>query len=193
MKIAANTVAAIDYTLTNAQGEVLDSSKGLPPLEYLHGASNIIPGLERELLGLSAGDEKQVAVSPAEGYGEHDPRLVVTVPRSRFETDDTIEVGMRFHAQTPDGLRVMAIKAVDGDTVTLDGNHELAGVPLHFAVKVVSVREASAEEISHGHPHHEHDGGCCGGHGHEHGEGGHCGHHGHGHDEGHEHCGHHHH
>lgn len=187
MKIAANTVAAFDYTLTNAQGEVLDSSRGMPPLEYLHGASNIIPGLERALEGLQAGDEKQVVVPPGEGYGERDPRLVVTVPRARFETDDRIEVGMRFHAQTPEGVRVMTVTGVGVGEVTLDGNHPMAGEVLHFSVKVATVREATAEELSHGHPHQE--GGCCGG-----GCGGHGhAHHDHaesccGHDHGHDHA-----
>ncbi|MDR2862991.1 MAG: peptidylprolyl isomerase [Puniceicoccales bacterium] len=194
MKIAANTVAAFDYTLTNAKGEVLDSSQEAQPLEYLHGAGNIITGLESALEGLSAGDEKQVVLQPADAYGEHEPSLVVSVPRSRFETGDTIEIGMRFHAQTPEGIRVVAVRAINGDTVTLDGNHPLSGEVLHFSVKVVSVREATPDEISHGHPHHE----CGCGHDHhehhEHHEHGECGHHHHDHHDHHEHgeCGHHH-
>ncbi|MDR2981652.1 MAG: peptidylprolyl isomerase [Puniceicoccales bacterium] len=186
MKIAANTVAAFEYTLTNAKGDVLDSSNGMPPLEYLHGANNIIPGLERELEGLVAGDEKKVVVEPAAGYGERDERLIAAVPRDRFETDDMIEVGMKFHAQTPEGVRVMTVIAVADDTVTLDGNHPMAGETLYFQVRVAAVREATQEELNHGHPHRE--GGCCGGHGHgecdghHHGDGecdgkGSCGHH----------------
>lgn len=176
MRIAANTVAAFDYTLSNAQGEELDTSRGAEPLEYLHGAGNIIPGLERELEGLRTGEEKSVVVQPADGYGLRDARLLVSVPRERFETDDTIEVGMRFHAETPEGVRVMTVTAVTPENVTLDGNHPLAGEVLHFSVRIAAVREASSHEISHGHPHRE--GGCCGGGG----CGGH-GHHHHHHDE----------
>jgi FKBP-type peptidyl-prolyl cis-trans isomerase SlyD len=190
MKISANTVAAIEYTLPNPQGEVLDASEKNDPLEYLHGASNIISGLERELEGLAAGDSKNVTVAPADGYGERDPKLTLQVPRDRFGDSTDIETGMKFHAQLSDGQpHVVTIVAVNGDTVTLDANHELAGVELHFAVKVVSVRQATDEEISHGHPHHEHH--CCGGHGHHHHGDGEHDHHGHDHGDGC--CGHHHH
>ena len=174
MKIAVNTIAAIDYTLTDAQGKVLDSSNGQAPLEYLHGAQNIIPGLEHALTGLTTGEERKITVAPADGYGERDSKLLVTVSRQRFETDDTVEVGMRFHAQTQDGIRIMTVVNIAGDDVTLDGNHELAGQTLHFAVKVISVRDATAEEIAHGHPHRK--GGCCGQHGHHHSGHGHCSH-----------------
>lgn len=174
MKIARNTVAAIHYTLTNSKGDILDSSEGSPPLEYLHGAQNIIPGLERALEGLVAGDTRKVVVAPADGYGEHDPQWVVTVPRSRFPEGEEILPGMKFRAQVADELRVMTISAVNEDNVTMDGNHELAGEELHFAVEVASVRDATSEELSHGQPHHKHA--CCGKHGHGHG---HCGgHHG---------------
>jgi FKBP-type peptidyl-prolyl cis-trans isomerase SlyD len=190
MKIAPNTVAAIEYTLTNAAGEVLDSSKGLPPLEYLHGAENIVPGLERELEGLQAGDTKRVAVAAKDAYGELDPELVVSVPRTHFAEEDAVAAGMKFHAQMSDGVRVVRVIEVKADTVTLDGNHELAGVDLFFDVAVVSVREAKKEELRHGHPHHA--GGCCGGHGHDDDEGHGHGHHHH-HDDDHEcGCGHHH-
>lgn len=167
MKIAENTVVAVEYTLKNAEGEVLDSSEGMPPLEYLHGRGNIIPGLENALEGLGAGEERQVVVAPAEGYGEYNPALVAKVPRDHFHAVETIEPGMKFHAEMSDGLRVMTVKAVGEDTVTMDGNHDLAGVPLHFSVKIVSVREASDEEIQHGRPHHE-DGCGCGHHHHHH-------------------------
>ena len=161
MKIANNTVAAIDYTLTNAKGEVIDSSEGMEPLSYLHGAQNIIPGLERELDGLVVGDEKSVVVQPADGYGVHDENLIVTVSRERIEAEAQVEVGMRFHAQTPAGIRVMRVVKVEDDTVTFDGNHELAGETLHFKVKVIAVREAKPNEVENGHPHAE--GGCgCG-------------------------------
>ena len=153
MKIANNTVAAIEYTLTNAKGEVLDSSVGFEPLKYLHGAQNIIPGLERELEGLAAGDEKTVVVQPEDGYGLPDERLIVKVPRDRIEAEANVTVGMKFHAETPAGVRVMRVIKVEGDEITFDGNHELAGEVLTFKVKVDSVREAKPTEIEHGHPH----------------------------------------
>jgi FKBP-type peptidyl-prolyl cis-trans isomerase SlyD len=155
MKIANNTVAAIEYTLTNTKGEVLDSSVGFEPLKYLHGASNIIPGLERELEGLSAGDEKSVTVKPEDGYGVADATLIVKAPRERIEAEANVTVGMKFHAETPAGVRVMRVVAIEGEEVTFDGNHELAGETLHFKVKVESVREAKPTEIEHGHPHQE--------------------------------------
>ena len=166
MKIANNTVAAIEYTLTNTKGEVIDSSVGFEPLKYLHGAQNIIPGLERELEGLTVGDEKSVTVKPEDGYGLKDERLVVKVPRSRIEAEAQVAVGMKFHAETPAGVRVMRVIAVEGEEVTFDGNHELAGETLHFKVKVESVREAKQNEIDHGHPHQETSCGTgCGCHG----------------------------
>jgi len=174
MKIALNTVAAFDYTLTNAAGDELDASPEGAPLEYLHGARNIIPGLERALEGLAAGDARKVVVAPADGYGEYDKRLLARVPRDRFPDGAAIEPGMKFHAQTQDGLRVMTVRDVTGDDVVLDANHELAGETLHFDVKVASVRAATPEEIEHGHPCRKgvH---CCGGHGRGHGHGGgHC-------------------
>lgn len=155
MKIANNTVASIDYTLTDAAGTVIDSSEGFEPLKYLHGAQNIIPGLERELEGLSVGDEKNVVVKPEDGYGVADERLVVTVPKDRLETGADVQVGMKFHAETPAGVRVMRVVKVEGDNVTFDGNHELAGATLYFKVKVADVRDARPTEIEHGHPHQE--------------------------------------
>ncbi|MDR1816775.1 MAG: peptidylprolyl isomerase [Puniceicoccales bacterium] len=175
MKIAPKTVVAIDYTLTDPKGDVLDSSLGREPLEYLHGAANIIPGLERALEGLAAGDAKIVVVAPADGYGVRDPKLVVEVPRDRFPAEAAVEPGMKFHAQLSDGqMHVVTVGAVKDDSVVLDANHELAGVELRFDVKVRGVRAATEEEVAHGHPHHGHQ--CCGGHGHGHG---HCGDHGH--------------
>ena len=166
MKITKDTVVAIDYTLTNTKGEVIDSSVGFEPLKYLHGAQNIIPGLERELEGLVAGDEKSVTVQPEDGYGVRDERLIVSVPRSNIEAQAQVEVGMRFHAETPAGIRVMRVVKVEGETVTFDDNHELAGEVLKFQVKVASVRAAKQNEIDHGHPHQETSCGTgCGCHG----------------------------
>ena len=161
MQIADNTVVAIDYTLTDDGGTVIDKSEG-GGFAYLHGANNIIPGLEKALIGKGAGDELQVAISPQEAYGVRDEGLVQVVSRSMFPEPDQINVGSQFHGQSPDGgTIVVTVVEVEDDNVTIDGNHPLAGVNLNFDVKVVSVREATAEELEHGHVHgpggHDHD------------------------------------
>ncbi len=154
LTIGDDVVVTIHYTLTDDDGNVIDSSEGAEPLPYLHGASNIIPGLEQALLGKSEGDSLEVRVDPAEGYGEIIPELVQVVDRAAFQGVDFIEPGMNFEAQTPDGqTRNIVVKDVSDDQVTVDGNHPLAGVALNFAVNVVSVRPATAEELSHGHVH----------------------------------------
>jgi FKBP-type peptidyl-prolyl cis-trans isomerase SlyD len=153
MQIANNVVAHIEYTLTDDQGTVIDSSVGGEPLAYLHGAGNIIPGLEDALEGKTVGDSFKVSIAPAEGYGEKSDALLQVVPKEMFQGVDQIEVGMQFHAQTDHGMQVITVAAVDGDNVTVDGNHPLAGQTLHFDVKVVEVRAASEEELEHGHVH----------------------------------------
>ncbi|MEH6564106.1 MAG: peptidylprolyl isomerase [Halopseudomonas sp.] len=156
MQIAANKAVSIDYTLTNAEGEVLDSSNGGAPLVYLHGAGNIIPGLEKALEGKQAGDAVNVTVEPAEAYGEFNAELIAVLGRNMFEGVDELEVGMQFHASGPDGsMQIVTIKALEGDEVTVDGNHPLAGEQLTFDVKVVDVREATEDEMAHGHIHGE--------------------------------------
>ena len=153
MQIADKTVVSIHYTLTNADGETLDSSVGQDPLVYLHGSNNIIAGLEAALLGKSAGDSLQVGVEPGDGYGELRDELVQEVDRSAFQGVDEIDVGMQFMAQTPWGEQPVTVVKVEGDNITLDGNHPLAGQVLNFDVEVVEIREASAEELDHGHVH----------------------------------------
>ncbi len=155
MQIAQNSVVAFHYTLTNDAGEVLDSSEGREPLTYLHGAGNIIPGLEKELEGRQAGDSLSAVVSPDEGYGEKQEQLVQEVPRDAFQGVEGIEPGMQFQAQTQGGPLMVTVTKVEGDTVTVDGNHPLAGQTLNFAVEIASVREASEEEVEHGHVHGE--------------------------------------
>ncbi len=156
MQIAAQKAVTIDYTLTNDAGEVIDSSAGGAPLVYLHGAHNIIPGLERALEGKQAGDRVQVAVEPEDAYGEYSAELVATLNRSMFEGVDELEVGMQFHASAPNGgMQIVTIRELEGDDVIVDGNHPLAGQRLNFDVTVVSVREAAPEEIAHGHIHGE--------------------------------------
>ncbi|HKM36137.1 MAG TPA: peptidylprolyl isomerase [Thiopseudomonas sp.] len=156
MLIANQHVVAIDYTLSNDAGEVIDSSAGAEPLVYLHGASNIIAGLENALVGKTVGDELEVSIEPEDAYGEYSAELITNLGREMFEGVEELEVGMQFHASAPDGgMQVVTIRDIDGDQVTIDGNHPLAGQQLNFKVKVISVRAASAEEIEHGHVHGE--------------------------------------
>jgi FKBP-type peptidyl-prolyl cis-trans isomerase SlyD len=153
MQAGENTVVLIHYTLTSDAGETLDSSEGREPLGYLHGFGNIIPGLENALAGKKAGDKLSVSIKAEEAYGVRDDALVQVVPRSAFGGAPDLEVGMQFQAQTPQGVRVVTIVDVEGDDITLDGNHPLAGETLHFAVEVTEVRAATEEELSHGHVH----------------------------------------
>ena len=154
MKICDHAAVAMHYTLTNAEGEVLDSSEGQDPLTYLHGTGGVIPGLEAALLDKAEGDQFTAVIEPNEAYGVVDPSLVQVVPRSAFAGVDSIEAGMRFTASDEQGQQQsVAIAAVNGDEITVDGNHPLAGETLHFEVEVVSVRTATEEEISHGHVH----------------------------------------
>jgi FKBP-type peptidyl-prolyl cis-trans isomerase SlyD len=160
VKIAKNAVAALEYTLKNDGGEVLDTSEGRGPLTYLHGAENLIPGLEAELEGKGAGDELSVRIAPADAYGERDEEMKQTVKRDVMPEDAQIEVGMQLQAESEGGVHIVTVIGVEGDDIHLDGNHPLAGVALNFDVKVVEVREATAEELEHGHVHgeggHEH-------------------------------------
>ncbi|POY35036.1 peptidylprolyl isomerase [Solitalea longa] len=146
-------VVSISYTLTNDNNEVLDQSQPNQPLEYLHGSYNIIPGLEKELEGLQVGDAKKVTVAPAEGYGELNNELIFDAQRQNFPPDADLEVGMQFQAQGEAGPMVIRIVNIEGDKVTVDGNHPLAGETLHFDVKVEALRDASKEEVDHGHVH----------------------------------------
>ncbi|MEZ5536115.1 MAG: peptidylprolyl isomerase [Thiolinea sp.] len=165
MQIAQNSVASLSYVLTDTKGEVLDEATTEAPFVYLHGANNIIAGLEKALTGKSANDTLEVIIPPAEAYGEHDERLTQQVPREMFGDIDEAQLvpGVQFNAQTNTGHQVITIAKVEGDTITIDGNHPLAGEALHFDVTVLDVREATAEELQHGHAHAPH--GDCG---HEH-------------------------
>lgn len=167
MNIAQNTIAAIDYVLTSGDGEELDSSAGQEPLVYLHGAGHLIPGLEAQLAGKAVGDTFQAVIPPAEAYGERDDQMVQDVPRGDFPDGMELEIGMTLQAQSPAGVQVVTVVGLEDDKVTLDGNHPLAGVTLHFDVTVRDVRAATAEEIAqaqeHHHSHHHGEGSCGGG------------------------------
>lgn len=154
MKIQDNAVVSIHYTLTNESGDLLDSSSGKDPLKYLHGAGNIIPGLENELVDCKVGDTKQVTVQPKDGYGETDEGLLKKLPRDAFTGIEKVEEGMEFQARGDDGqAQYVVVAKVEEDGITVDANHPLAGQILNFDVSVEEVREATQEELDHGHVH----------------------------------------
>ena len=153
MKIVKNTVVVIDYTLKNNAGEVIDASEDGEPLHYLHGAQNIIVGLENELEGKMAGDNLEVEIKSDLAYGPRVEALQQEVPKDAFGEIGEIQVGMRFQAETEQGPVPVIVKEVTDSTVTVDGNHPLAGQDLYFNVTVKEVREATKEEIDHGHLH----------------------------------------
>ncbi|MGQ0586359.1 MAG: FKBP-type peptidyl-prolyl cis-trans isomerase [Gammaproteobacteria bacterium] len=153
MQIAVNCVAYFHYTLKDDGGQLIDSSSGGEPLAYLHGAGNIVPGLEKALEGQQAGARLSVKVVPEQGYGMRDEALVQQVPRRSFQRVKDLKAGMRFHAQTGQGAVAVTVTKVQGDMVTIDANHALAGVTLNFDVEVTKVREATSEELMHGHVH----------------------------------------
>ena len=152
MIISENAAVRFHYTLTDEEGTQLDSSKGKEPLAYLHGHKNIIPGLEQAMEGKQAGDVMVVNVEAADAYGEIQEQMIQEVPRKTFQADD-ITVGMRFEAQTPNGPVSVVVTGVTEETVTVDGNHPLAGKELNFDVRIDTVREATEEELTHGHVH----------------------------------------
>lgn len=149
MQISKNKVASIHYTLRDDEGTIIDSSEGREPLQYLHGAGNLIPGMEEGLEGKSQGEKLNLTIEPEKGYGEKDENLIQEVPRSAFG-DQQVTAGMRF--STNQG-GVVTVTDVGMNSVTVDGNHPLAGVQLNFAVEIVDVRNATEDEISHGHVH----------------------------------------
>ena len=152
MQIARDTVVSIDYTLTNDAGEVLDTSQDSEPLSYIHGRGQLVPGLEDALTGRTTGDAFQIRIPADQAYGERDPDLVHTATRAQFGGDEP-EVGVQVQADGPNGREILTIIAIEGDVVTLDGNHPLAGMPLSFDVTVVGVRAATKQELAHGHIH----------------------------------------
>jgi FKBP-type peptidyl-prolyl cis-trans isomerase SlyD len=153
MQIAENKVVTLNYSLKDNDGKLLDESSD-GSFVYLHGANSIIPGLENALNGKSSGDKMSVSIAPEDAYGVRDEGRIESVPREMFPDDISIEPGMQFHAQGQNGQMIMVtVVALETDTVKIDGNHPLAGVTLNFDVEVMDVREATAEEIDHGHVH----------------------------------------
>jgi FKBP-type peptidyl-prolyl cis-trans isomerase SlyD len=152
MNIVDESVVSIHFTLKDDDGTVIDTSSGSEPLVYMHGQQNIIPGLEEALAGRKVGDKFQVIIPPEKGYGERDEALVQRVPRSQFPEGE-IEPGMQFQVGSNGGPMVITVIEIDDKDVVIDGNSELAGETLHFDIEVAEVREATKEELEHGHAH----------------------------------------
>ena len=146
-------VVSMEYTL-HVDGELLDTSEGQGPLQFLAGYGNIIAGLENEMMGMKIGDGKDVVVQPEDGYGEFDEEAFMDVPRGQFPNDMPIEVDTELTVRDDEGnARYARVESIEGETVRLDFNHPLAGAELHFSVKVVALREPTEEELEHGHVH----------------------------------------
>lgn len=153
MQITKNAIALFAYTLKDDDGDLLDSTEESDPLAYIHGVGQLIPGLEQELEGKGKGDSFEIRIPPEKAYGPKNQELIQPVPRDQLPDDVEIEVGMQFQAQSEDGSQVVTVVEIDGDQISLDANHPLAGVALNFAVTVVEVREATPDELEHGHAH----------------------------------------
>lgn len=153
MTVSKDMVVSIEYKLTDDDGAVLDSSEGRGALAYIHGHGNLVSGLESELEGKADGTPFEAHVQPSAGYGDYDDELLFSVPKERFKDFGDLKVGMQFEAETDQGHQIMAIKGIDGESVMVDANHPLAGQVLHFEGKIVGVREATKDELTHGHVH----------------------------------------
>ena len=152
-------VISLDFVLKDEQGEMLDRSEQGDPLEYLHGAHDVIPGLEKALEGHKLGDHVRVVIPPADAYGEYEVSLVEEVSRDQFPGIDDIQPGMQFQTQMDDGApMIINVTAVDDDRIVVDGNHPLAGMTLVFEVDIIGIRQAGEDELAHGHVH---SGGVC--------------------------------
>ncbi|NRB81838.1 MAG: peptidylprolyl isomerase [Saccharospirillaceae bacterium] len=155
MKITNNSVAAFHYTLKNDDGEVVDTSEGQEPLTYLHGGANIVPGLEQTLEGLEAGEAFEVSIDAKDGYGLVNPDLVHSVTRQQLQGSEELTIGMMFTAENDGKVAHFTVIEIEGDDITVDGNHPMAGKNLHFTGTVATVRESTSEEVEHGHVHGE--------------------------------------
>ncbi|MEX2163141.1 MAG: peptidylprolyl isomerase [Sulfuricaulis sp.] len=153
MKAAHGMVVSMHYTLTDDRGATLDSSHGNEPFHYLHGHSNIIPGLEKALEGAEAGFKSKVTVSPANGYGEKNPEAIFEAPREHFPAEMKLEVGARVYADGPNGPITLTVVTLTEKGAVLDANHPLAEKTLHFDIEITGVRSATREELEHGHVH----------------------------------------
>ena len=155
MKVGKNKVVSIHYTLKSEAGELLDTSEGKSPLPYIHGTGQLIPGLEKELEGKGKGDELNVVIPPADAYGDYNTEQVFVVGKDGFQGDEELTVGLQVQIDTGNGQAIGVVTKIEDENVTLDLNHPLAGATLHFEVKIEDVRDATPEEIDHGHSHGE--------------------------------------
>lgn len=155
MSVAApNSVVHISYVLKDSKGEILDQAEAADEFHYLHGHENIVPGLEKALAGKGKGEKVSVSLTPDEGYGDYDPKRVRTLPKSEFPARmRNPKPGTMLQIEEEGHWRVWRVEKVEADTITIDGNHELAGQDLHFAVEIHAIREATSEELEHGHAH----------------------------------------
>lgn len=152
--ITNGKVVDLSYSLKSSEGRLLDYADSRAPFTYLHGAHQIVPGLENALEGLKIGDKKQVVVAPEEGYGDYNSKLKLEVNRSQFPVDMEIEAGMQFEVETDEGESLLfTVESIEGEKIRVDGNHPLAGQTLHFDVEVLQIRDATAQELEHGHAH----------------------------------------
>ena len=153
MNIAEKSVVSMHYTLTDEAGKIIDSSSGGDPLVYLHGGGSIIPGLEEALTGKKEGEKLSVTVPPEKGYGPRDERKVQRIPKSQFPDPERLTPGMQFQVSSKQGPMILTVARIEDAEVVVDGNPELAGQTLHFEVEILEVREATEDELSHGHAH----------------------------------------
>jgi FKBP-type peptidyl-prolyl cis-trans isomerase SlyD len=153
MKATQDKIVSLHYTLTDDHGDLLDSSHGREPFSYLHGHGHIIPGLEAELEGCEVGFNAAIQVAPAKGYGEYNPQAVFEVPRDRFPPSEDIQTGMQVQGEGEHGILNFTVVEVNDQGVVLDANHPMAGKTLNFQVEVLQVRDATAQELAHGHSH----------------------------------------
>ncbi len=158
-------VVSINYILKGDDGAVIDSSEGKGKLEYLHGHNYLLPKLEEMITGKNPGDKFSAVLEAKDAYGEYNPELVFDVPLSNFDTSVPMQVGMAFQAMTENGVSIVYVKEIKGDSVTVDANHDLAGKRLHFEIEIDSVRDATEDEIKSGMAGGSSCGGCggCGG------------------------------
>ena len=162
MKIAKESVVSFHFTLKDSDGKTIETSVGNDPLVYLHGSGGIVPGLEEALNGRESGEKFEVSLPPEKAYGTRDERLVQRIPKSEFPNAERLKVGMQFQVDTKGGPMVLTITGLEEAEVVVDGNPELAGQTLHFSIEITEVRQATKEELAHGHAHgpgghHHHD------------------------------------
>jgi FKBP-type peptidyl-prolyl cis-trans isomerase SlyD len=151
--IKKNDVVTLSYTLKNSDGVEIDKVGVDQAMSYLHGAGNIVLGLEEAVEQLNVGDKKDVKVKPEKGYGDIDPQLMLEVARSNFPADMDLEIGMQFSSKMGGKDNVFTVVSIDGDLISVNGNHPLAGQTLHYNIEIIEIRNATEEELSHGHVH----------------------------------------